>query len=251
MLNLLLALSLLVSAPSEDPPDTKRVEATVAELDRAFKGGKAEDKIRAIRAAMEVPDGKVIEGIARGLKDDDPTVKRGTVEALGRMRHPAALETLHGFVRGSRASLQKDEELFPATLRAIARHGDPTSIDILVDEPFSQRNYPTIRARILGLGNIRSEKSVEALFGLIQKVGVNAVDRHMDDVRLALVKLTGVDQGKNPELWAKWWREQKNYKLPEIIPELKRVDRVAWNEYWDIHPPKRDRANGDKKSEEN
>src|SRR5262245_12784848 len=104
MLNFLLALPLsLVTAPQTPPPDTKRVEAAVAELDAAFKTGKAEDKIRAIRSAMEIPDGKVIEGIARGLKDDDPTVKRGTVEALGRMRHPDALESLHAFVKGSRA----------------------------------------------------------------------------------------------------------------------------------------------------
>lgn len=249
MLNLILALSLVFPAlQGPAPVDPKRIDAAVTELDVAFKSGKTDDRIRAIRAGMLVLDGKVVDGIARGLKDDDATVRRAAIEALGRMRHPHALDALHAFAKSSRDALQKDEELYPATLRAIARHGSASSIEILVDDPFSQRTYAAVRARILGLGNIRSEKAVEALFDLLSKVGVNQADRHMDDVRLALVHLTGVDNGKDPQLWTKWWRDQKNYKLPETEPEMKRLDRVAWNEYWDIEPAKGDRA-GDGKGE--
>ncbi len=248
MLNLILALSFVLPATFQDPApaDPKRVEAAVTELDTAFKSGKTEDRIRAIRASIDVLDGKVVDGIARGLKDDDATVKRASVEALGRMRHPHALEALHAFVKGSREALQKDEELYPATLRAIGRHGSVSSIDILIDDPFSQRTYPAVRARILSLGNIHSEKAVAAIFELLSKVGVNQADRHMDDVRLALVHLTGEDSGKDPNLWTKWWRDQKSYKLPANPPEMKRLDRVAWNEYWDIRPAKRERS-GDEK----
>jgi HEAT repeat protein len=249
MLNLVLALSLAFPAfDGPAPADPKRVEAVVTELDTAFKSGKPEDRVRAIRAGMDVLDGKVVDGIARGLKDDDPTVKRAAVEALGRMNHPQALDALHSFVKSNRDALQKDEELYPATLRAIGRHGSPTSIDLLLDDPFSQRTYAAVRARILGLGNIRSEKAVAAIFELLSKVGVNQADRHMDDVRLALVHLTGVDNGKDPQLWTKWWRDQKNYEIPKTEPELKRLDRAAWNEYWDIEPAKGDRA-GDGKRE--
>ncbi len=248
MSNLILALWLVLPATLQGPApaDTKRVEAAVTELETAFKSGKAEDRIRAIRSGMGVLDGQVVDGIARGLKDDDATVKRAAVEALGRMRHPHALEALHSFVKVSRDALQKDEELYPATLRAIGRHGSPSSIDILVDDPFSQRTYPAVRARILSLGNIRSEKAVAAIFELLSKVGVNQADRHMDDVRLALVRLTGEDNGKDPRMWTQWWRDQKNYKLPAHPPEMKRLDRMAWNQYWDIQPAKRDRSDDEK-----
>lgn len=251
MFTLLLALPLALPAMFQDPTpvDPKRVEAAVTELDNAFKTGKSEDRVRAIRAGFEVLDGKVIDGIGRGLRDTDESVRRAAVEALGRMRHPRALEALHGFVRGSRESLQKDEELFPATLRAIARHGSPSSIEILTDDPFSQRSYGAVRARVLGLGNIRSEKAVEALFDMLKKVGLHRVDNYMDDIRLALVHLTGEDQGKDPEMWNKWWRAQKNYKLPQTPPEMKPLDQLAWNTYWEIQPAKRERKSDEKRGD--
>lgn len=243
MFTLLLALPLALPAAFQDskPVDPQRIESAVTELDTAFKTGKSEDRVRAIRASFEVLDGKVIDGIGRGLRDSDDTVRRAAVEALGRMRHPRALEVLHGFVRASREALQKDEELFPATLRAIARHGSPSSIEILIDDPFSMRSNGAIRARVLGLGNIRSEKAVEALFDLMKKVGLRRADNYMDEIRLALVHLTGEDQGKDPEMWNKWWRDQKHYKLPEAPPVLTKLDQIAWNTYWDIRPDKRDR----------
>lgn len=236
MFALLVTLSLAMSPTLQDRTavDPKRIESAVATLDTAFKTGKGEDRVRAIRGSMDVVDGKVIDGIGRGLRDTDESVRGAAVEALGRMRHPRALELLHTFVRGGREALTKDEVLFPAVLRAIGRHGDASSIEILADDPFSQRSHGAIQARIYGLGNIRSEKSVDALFDMLKKVGMNQADRYMDDIRLALVRLTGEDQGKAPEMWNKWWRDQKNYKLPAEPVALKEVDQKAWDSYWGI-----------------
>jgi hypothetical protein len=235
-----LLLSLSLALPAQDqanpPPDPKRIEAAVAELSKAFgKDGTSEMRTAAIANNVEVLDAKVIEQIVKGLDDKDPAVESAAIDGLGHMNHPDALKALHALYKKDKAKLRDDERLFPLLLRSIARQGSPASVEILLDDPFAQRSHDAVRARILGLGNIRTKPAVEGLISLLGMSGPQKLDGYMGDFRMSLLRLTGEDKGPEPAAWQKWWNDAKDKlvvspTLPDLAPEQKR----EWNRYWGI-----------------
>jgi len=234
-----LALSVCaVTAPLaptlQDGVDAERVERARAELKEAFQKGDAEARLKAIADHRLVADEKVIETIAKGMDDEDQRVAIASIDALRYAEHPAALEELHKACKRDK-KLRKDEALGPRLFKAIAWHGDPSSVELLADDPFSTKGADFVRARIFGLGRIRDPKAVEALMDMMNKVGRNKVDDWMDDFRLSLVVLTGADEGKSVEGWTRWWNDhKKDLEVSPEPPELPRLMQVRWNDYWDI-----------------
>jgi hypothetical protein len=243
-----LLFAVLLTAPAQDkkdetaPIDPKRVEAAVAELDTAFKEGKsADERVAAIKKAVDVPDAKVIAAISKGLKDKDAPVQSAAVDALGHMQHPEALERLHAFYKSDVKRLKDDDKLLPLLFKSIGRHGDEKSVDILADDPFLQRTFPAIQARVMSLGNIRSTKSVKALIEMMNKAGPRQVNDYMNLFRQSLVRLTGADQGPDSTMWAKWWQDNKaKFEVPKDVPKMPEIAEKAWNEYWELTPKKAD-----------
>lgn len=220
---------------SKGQVDPKQVEEAVARLDAAFKTGGTGERVAAIEAGALVPAEKVVDGIAAGLKDKEESVVLAAVDALGRMESDAALARLEKHFEQNKKRLEKEPAMFAAVLKACARHGKSSSIPILQEDLFSVRDGPVIQARILGLGNIRSKESIEALISMAVKTGPNNLDRFMDELRLALFNITGVDQGKSPQLWSTWWQDnKKTFVVPEKAPELPPDLRMRWNHYWGI-----------------
>lgn len=238
-LALLVALAvptLSAAAPAQGGSATpERVEEAVAALDAAAKGGDAEVYAKAIRGSVDALDKRVVDAVAKGLKHKDAGVAWAAIETLGRMRHPESLHVLSGYYKSERKALSEDELRLAELLKSIGRLGDPKGIETLVDSPFSAKTYPVIQARLLGLGNIRDARAVAALFDLFEKVGQRDLDRYMDDIRLALVQLSGQDLGKDPRQWKSWW--QSNKKGFTVAPEAKPLPaelETRWNEYWGI-----------------
>lgn len=223
------------AAPLQDsPPTEEEVAEAVEQLELAFKKGKSPERIAAIGASSDVLHVDVVERIDKGLRDKDPEVQAAAIEALRFMDFPAALESLHACYKRDR-KLMKHEELSGALLKAIGQHGSKTSIAVLSDDPFSSRNHKAIQARILGLGNIRDPESVEELMGLMKKVGRHKAQPYMGEFRLALMALTGVDQGKSVDLWIKWWNDAKrDLVVGEVAPKLPQKDQNRWDYYWGI-----------------
>jgi hypothetical protein len=57
----------------------------------------------------------------------------------------------------------------------------------------------------------------------------------MEDARVALMTLTGVDQGLSPELWEAWWRNnKKGFQIPAKPPVLPKELRAIWDGYWGL-----------------
>lgn len=237
-----LLLSSVLALQSGSVPDTKKIEAAVAELTAAFaKGTPAQRRVEALAAAVETVDARVIELVAKGLGDQEPPVVLAAADALGRMAHPDALAALHAFAKREKKKLAEDETLFPAVLKAIGRHGSASSIELLADDPFSQRAYATVQARVMALGNIRSTRSVEALIEMSKLVGPRRMDGVRGDVRLALARLTGRDLGPDSVEWLAWWQEhKKSFEVAKEPPELEPALQKQWNRYWGIETkPKR------------
>jgi hypothetical protein len=233
MLTVLLSTVLTLAPLTQDrAPTEEQVAAAVEALEDAFRKGKSPERIAALQEGSRIVDAAVIEWMDKGVRDSDPDVQKVAIEGLRYMKHPDALEVMHkAYKRDKR--LRQHEELGGALLRAIGQHGSKSSIKVLSDNPFQPRVYAAIRARILGLGNIRDKESVEELMAMMAKVGRHKAQPYMDDFRLALMRLTGSDNGKSLDLWVDWWNGAK--KELEVRPEpplMAKRDQQRWDSYW-------------------
>lgn len=218
-------------------PTPEQIAATCTVLEKALgKEAELETATTALRSALAVVDARVIAVIdEKGLRHDDLAVRGAAVEALARMDHPAALDALHAAFAREKKQLQEAPPRHAAYLRAIARHGKERSIPLLVEDLFQSPDRGVVTARILGLGNIRSPKSVEELVRLMRSSPRPRVGDHMGEFRLALVALTAADMGTDQELWINWYGDHKTRlevaaEPAELPPELRR----RWNAYWGI-----------------
>lgn len=228
---------LLALGSGQEPgsaPAPERVEATVEDLRVAFRRGTKEEQVDALGRATDVVSPAVIAEIVRGFRDEEREVQAATIQALRFMDHPDALGALEKNARGNR-KLRKDEELYPALLKAVGQHADPSSIRLLAHEPFESPIYQAARARILGLGRIRTRDSLEALLGMMKSASERKVTTHMPSFRLSLMILTGTDQGPTSAQWLRWWKaNKKGYELSPQRPALPRSIQRSWTEYWGI-----------------
>jgi hypothetical protein len=235
MLSLMLSAVLsLAAAPQEAkaPPTAEEIKVAVTELTDAFTKGKAPDRVIAIQKNARVVDAKVIEVIAKGLKDSETSVLDASIEALRFMQHPDALDALQSAVAREKR-LEKMPETFSKLLKAIGQHGSPRSIALLADNALSSPDYKVIEARLLGLANIRDKQSVEQLIGLMRVAGREKLQPYMATFRLALMQLTGVDQGLSQDGWMGWWNDhKKDVAIPAVAPALPKEMQQRWDYYW-------------------
>lgn len=230
-------LALAVQTPDKTAsPEQARVQATLTQLDAAMKSGtKATDRITALQSAAGVTDARVIALVAKGLKDREPAVELAAIDALGQTRHADALAALTAFYEGEKKNLRKDVEALPRLLTAIARHANAETVPIFLDDVQGQLQSKTVTARILGLANIRSSRSIDALFELMKAMGFIEQHTYAEDLRLALMVLTGEDKGRSIDAWQAWWSEQKkSFKVPAEMPKLPKAERSRWCAYWGL-----------------
>lgn len=228
----LIALWLPVRADASAQADPQRVRSAVAELERAWKSASAGERVRAIQANADVPDAEVLKLVARGLHDKELEVQRASIEALRFAGHPDALQSLQALARDDKAS-RRDPALYAALLRAIGQYGSATSIRVLGEDFWSVQDQHVLQARILGLGRIRTRESLERLFELMKTGGPQRVEPIMPDFRLALVLLTGADQGNSQAGWQGWWNDRRaQFKVEERLPELPKDLQRKWGVFW-------------------
>ncbi|MFM7297847.1 MAG: hypothetical protein ACKO4Q_11605 [Planctomycetota bacterium] len=224
-------------APAPGAPiDAKTIQDTVAALEAAFgKDGSTAKKTEAIAAAVPVIDARVISAMQKGLTDKESSVVVVTVESLGKMKHPSALDALLGFYKREHNKLAEDLTLMPALLKAIGRHGSPTTIALLKEDAFDQKTYLAGQARILSLGNIRTNAALEALMDLSKMVGPNRMDGLRNDMRVSIAQLTGLDLGPDSIAWTRWWNDnKKGFEVTKEAPKLDAALQRPWDAYWGV-----------------
>ena len=235
MLSLLASLALILPVLDDKsaPPDPAKIQAAVSGLEKAFKpSGEAKERVEAIRAAAELPDAEIVKRIGKGLTDKDLEVQKAAIEALRWIHHPDALKELHAAAKNQK-QYKEQPILLADLLKAIGQYGQASSIAVLTDEVWAVQEANVLRARILGLGQIRTKESVEALMELMRVAGTRKMQPMMEDFRLALAVLTGADQGSSQQLWNDWWNDNKNkLKVAEKAGELEKGLRVRWDSYW-------------------
>jgi len=235
LLPLILTL-LMQQAPADVPaatPDPARVKEVLVGLELGFKSDDPGLLVAALVEARGVPDPAVVASVAKALKEKDADVCLAAVETLRFLQHPDALEELERFATRERKSLKDDPTLFAAILRACAQHAQKRTIEVLVADAWATADKRVFKARVLGLANIRCDESLQALVGLTNQATKNKVQPLMDDIRLALMVLTGEDEGFPLDGWWAWWNEhKKDFHVAPEMPKLPRDAELKWNAFW-------------------
>ena len=118
-------------------------------------------------------------------------------------------------------------------IRALAQHGSPKSIETITDDLFSVREREAVTARILSLSGIRHDDSVHALFDIMKSAGRGKVQPYMDEFRISLMVLTGVDQGQSQDAWNTWWnKNKKTFKVATKQPLLPESVQRRFDNFW-------------------
>ena len=231
------------------PPSKEQIAATCDALTKALeKGASADGAVSALQAALEVVDARVIAVIdSKGLRHEDRAVRDAAVEVLGRMQHPDALKALHEALKRDKKELETAPPRYATFLRAIARHGQESSIPYLVEDVFVSSDKTLVTARILGLGHIRSPKSVDELIQMMRSSKKSWQGAQMPDFRLALAILTGEDKGTDRQLWINWYGDHKvKLEVAAVPPVLPAELQKRWTSYWGLDDQKEDQKKEDK-----
>jgi len=226
-------------APAQDDVPKGPTKEEVANAVQALKVGLAQEetseRIAALDASAQVVHPDVVKAIAAALTDTSTDVRDFTLDLLGRIDDPSALSTLHAYAKKHRRTLPDDPDHYILVLKSVARHGDPSSIELLTDKLFEAEHHLLIRARIYGLANIRDKRSVDALFDLMTKADRRKVTPHIGEFQLAFNVLLGVDVGRNQDRWMGWWNDnKKTYTLPEAAPKLPDEALATWQKFWGL-----------------
>jgi hypothetical protein len=221
-------------AQVKDPkPTPEQVRAALQALEEGLASEEPAERVAAIRENAKIDVPGVVAKIAAAVEDRSADVRLEAIDALGRSKQPSALEALLAHYKKHRIDLRKQERVLPRLLTAIARQGDARAIQPLTDDVQAQMLSPTLRARILGLGNVRTKAAVDALVELAGKIGFVEMHNHAEDFRLAMLALTGVDKGRSIDAWRTWWKaEREGFALPEEPPALAPGDATRWNDFW-------------------
>lgn len=218
----------------------ERLKAEAERARAALKAALAEPdkkpRIEALAKHGRLADAKMVKLVARALDDREQEVVEAALEALRYNLHEDALAVLHKTWRRNK-KMRKDAELGPKLIKSIGQHGSESSLELLTDGIFldEEDGKDLAQARVLSLGNIRTRKSVETILDLMNSSQKRYIQRHMSNIRLSMMMLTGVDKGDNVEAWMRWWNEsKKDFEVAEKPPLLPRASQERWDQFWGI-----------------
>jgi len=253
MYALILSLSLLspVQDPEVKPPSKERVEQAIEELEEAFgKKSDSEAKMQAIILSSEVLHPDVIKWIAKGLKDKDDEVRAATIESLRYMEHPDANDVLVTTLRRDK-KLRKNPALYEALIKAVCQHADPKSFSLITEFKLNDETRGTLRARIYGIARFRTPEAVEKLFDVMKRGSKGRNHANMGEISMALMVLTGIDQGKSEAAWTRWWNDNKRgLEISPELPKLPKKTLASWSRYWGLELPEERRKSREERGDD-
>ncbi len=222
-------------------PAAADVEAAIAELQTAVKEGDELSSLEAVRKVGLLVSPEAVEALERLHRARSTAVVAASLEALGYMPMKEAVKALNGLYRRY-SQLRDDEYMLPVLLKAIGRHGDPSSVEVLSNKPLKNLTHASGTARILGLARIRENASVEALMkgmtlggsDIRRRATIVGAPRFGAEFQLALSVLTGQEIGPVKVPWLDWWRDaKKTFKVDAVRPKISPDLVAAWESYWE------------------
>lgn len=211
-----------------------RAKEAVKALTEGLRAKDPSERRAALTDASEIVHPKVVKAMAKALEDRDADVATHAVVLFGTMDHPDALSALRKYARRAKKALAKDPERHMVLLRSVGLHEEDDQVDWLLDGVFSEKERLVRRARIFSAARARSMTALEGIFDALGKQDLRRLTGTKEELRTALVYLTGTDQGESLQAWVRWWREnRKGFELPEKAPKLSGRMLEMWGGFWD------------------
>ncbi|MFT7486718.1 MAG: hypothetical protein ACI9F9_002574 [Candidatus Paceibacteria bacterium] len=237
MIAVLATLALFMPIPRAvmpgPPVRQQSQELVLKELEKAVKGEDSKKLVRALSASARVTDLRVTQASMVAITDSNRGVRAAALDTLRFNKHPKALEALHTLLEKP-AGLRVQPEIFALLIQATASHGSIESLPLITKGGFIDDPAPVLRARILGMGKIHEKASVEALMIAMQDLPAGQRLLHMDEFRLALAQLTGVDHGLNSRSWVQWWlKTGPGVALRDQEMPLPGPLKSEWDDFWE------------------
>lgn len=232
----------------EKPPVDERAVADLVERLEELLGDKQaspEDKVDLIWEAVALPHEDIVDALEDGLDDKQHTVRLATLDVLGLIDHEDAMKLLAKLAKKDK-KLQDDEELAAQLFKSLGRYGVEKNKDLFVRNIFASKGAKVVQARLLSLGKIRSDDSVEELISLMNSAagagagkgkgggGARSNAAHMEEIRMSLYALLEEDAGSSRDDWQKWWNDNKrDFEVSEEEGDLEGPLGRKWAKYWE------------------
>ncbi|MEZ5978960.1 MAG: HEAT repeat domain-containing protein [Planctomycetota bacterium] len=241
----------------DEGPTEEEVEAAVAKIEKVLDEGSFEDKVKVLVEVRTVQHEDVAKEVAKAIKDDAKEVRTAAVQTLGYLKVDSSLKELTSLTKKKKYT--EDEDMAIEIYKSIGRHGSKKSLKVLEDDILNSTEK-VLQTRILAIGHVRDDDSVELLIGLMNKMKGNRGGGkggpgegkenipNMQQFRLALHVLTGADEGLDRRDWQRWWNDNKHdLDVTDEYPELDKGLETQWKSYWgegDKKDRKREREDG-------
>jgi len=264
LIALLLSSTCLLSpaalAFSQEPPveetekpgvsDEIDPQEAAAQIREALKSKEEIVMVAALQSLGQIPSKLITAEVAKGLKIKSEAVVMAAMEALRFNKDASALGLLLK-VRKEK-SIQDNAKTAEAYAYALGQKGDKKAIPALTDNLIGTAKTPTnvIKAKVLALGHIRHEDSVQALLdyakttiGGLGRGGGGGGRKLSREAYGALMVLTGTDQGEGIQAWEDWWYDhRKDFKVSATAwPLENKRDQRMWDNVW-LSPEEKEAA---------
>ncbi|MCG3133102.1 MAG: hypothetical protein HMLKMBBP_00195 [Planctomycetes bacterium] len=217
-------LAFAAAAFAEDPPAGKAKEeekpkdaaAQVAAEADALIAKMNDAKFAATRldgatGALSVQDAKLLPVLVKLLKDSDADVRLAAVKALGARtaddQKKKAAEALGARIKFIEKDVKDQMELI-AVAKSLHDLAQPCTIDALLDGIQDDSDLDVAEARAMAVANVPCAEAIEKLIDHMSRRGRNGSGMQ-SLYRKALQYATGERGVVDPDMWRKWWKDNK------------------------------------------
>lgn len=245
-LTALLALSLVPAllAPQARADEPRSLEAVLAD----FKSKDFDTRRKAAEEAVKLQDSKLVRPLARLLKDDMPEIRDAAIRALGAREVDADKKKAAAALvaRVPRKGGVKDPMERVAIFRALRTLARRETIRPLMDGIHLDTDEEEAEARLMAVAEVPHAEAVDRLIAFLASGGRKGSRKQRGHAERALRYATGVNFGRDPDKWRKWWKEMgKNFSFESVRVAREAAEAKAREKREKREQRKRDRKKGD------
>ena len=197
------------SAPT--PPAAKAGESELDQLLAKLGDAKfAANRLDGATAAKSVQDPKLLTPLTKLLKDENPDVRLAAIAALGNRdagdQKKKAADALAPRIKWLEKPESQSELL--AVVKSLHDLAQEGSIEALLDNIHDESDLDVVQARAMAVANVPSAVAIEKLIDGMSRThrGGSGIPGSFSK---ALASATGERSVNDPDVWRKWWKENK------------------------------------------
>lgn len=180
--------------------NTRIVELLLTEL-RDGDASIRRFSVEALGRMKEIQDERAVEALIAALRDETLDVRNAAVEAIGKIKSDRALFLLITNLKNNR-----DPNTRGCAAMVLGKIADSRSTEPLIIA-LNDEDWYVRKEAAKGLGKMKESRAIEPL---IASFGDENEKRYIGrDAIEVLNKITGKDLGEDPKKWQEWWEKNK------------------------------------------